>query len=148
MKNPTLPPSYFFSAIVLMALLHYLLPVREIITWPWTVLGIAFLVAGAMLNLSADKAFKVNNTTVKPFQESARLITAGVFGVTRNPMYLGMALILAGIATMAGTVTPFLVIPVFVVLMDWVFIRAEEGMLAQRFGDQWLDYKQRVRKWI
>ena len=148
MKNPALPPSYFFSAIVLMALLHYLLPVREIITWPWTVLGIAFLVAGAMLNLSADKAFKVNNTTVKPFQESARLITAGVFGVTRNPMYLGMALILAGIATMAGTVTPFLVIPVFVVLMDWVFIRVEEGMLAQRFGDQWLDYKQRVRKWI
>lgn len=131
-----------------MALLHYLLPVREIVTWPWKSLGVAFLVAGAMLNLNADKAFKVNNTTVKPFQESARLITKGVFGVTRNPMYLGMALILAGIATMAGTVTPFLVIPVFVVLMDWVFIRAEEGMLAQRFGDQWLDYKQRVRKWI
>ena len=63
-------------------------------------------------------------------------------------MYLGFALILFGTAGLFGTLTPFLVVPVFMVLIEKDFIRGEEKMLEQKFGQIYLGYKQMVRRWI
>ena len=131
-----------------MVLLHLLFPAAEILTYPWRLLGCIPLLLGIILNLLADRAFKVNHTTVKPFEESTRLITSGVFRLSRHPMYLGMVLILVGIALLMGTLTPFLIIPVFVYLIDLVFVRSEEQMLADKFDDAWHKYQAIVRRWI
>lgn len=143
-----LPPTYLFTASVAMILLHFLFPVAYVVSYPWQLLGCLPLLLGIVFNLIADKACKINHTTVKPFEESTVLITTGVFRFSRHPMYLGMVLILVGIAMLLGSLMPLLVIPVFVLLMDIIFIRMEERMLANKFGDAWQNYQVRVRRWI
>ena len=143
-----LPPTYLLVSIVIMLALHFLLPVPKIIPTPWNVLGIVPLACGIALNLAADKAFHEVGTTVKPFEESTALLTSGVFRISRNPMYLGYELILIGIAIMLRSLTPYVVIPVFAVLMNRVFIRVEEQMLEEKFGPAWSEYGQKVRRWI
>lgn len=131
-----------------MVVLHLLFPVVEIFPHTWQLLGSLPLLFGILLNLVADKAFKRNHTTVKPLEESTSLITTGVFRLSRHPMYLGMVLVLIGIAMLLGSLTPLMVVPVFVLLMDVKFIRAEERMLARKFGDTWHDYRTSVRRWL
>jgi protein-S-isoprenylcysteine O-methyltransferase Ste14 len=143
-----LPPAYLFAAILLMAGLHFLLPVAQVAPFPWDLLGAVPLGLGVALNLLADRAFKRSGTTVKPFEESHALVTDGVFRISRNPMYLGFVLILLGIAVLMGSLTPHTVVVLFAVVIDVVFVRAEESALGERFGDTWLRYKARVRRWI
>jgi len=98
--------------------------------------------------LIADTAFKKEQTTVKPFETSSTLITTGVFQISRHPMYLGMILILFGIAILMGSLTPLIVIVIFSILIELVFARIEEKMLEEQFGSSWCAYKKRVRKWL
>ncbi len=143
-----LPPTYLLISILAMVALHFLFPVVTLIPLPWRLLGLIPLALGLALNFSADKAFQRTKTTVKPFEESTVLITDGVFRLSRNPMYLGFAFVLVGVALILGSLMPWLIIPLFVSLMDVVFIRVEERMLAARFGQVWLEYKTRVRRWL
>jgi protein-S-isoprenylcysteine O-methyltransferase Ste14 len=143
-----LPPTYVLIALIIMLILHFALPVVWIIPLPWDLLGLIPLVAGIALNILADRAFHQAGTTVKPFQESTALITDGVFRVSRHPMYLGFVLILVGVAILLGSLTPWVIIPIFAALMEVVFIRIEERMLAEKFGPTWTAYKEKVRRWI
>lgn len=143
-----LPPVYLFVSIILMIALHLLFPIVEVIAYPWLLLGCIPLAFGIALNLVADRAFKNFNTTVKPFKESSALITTGVFRVTRHPMYLGMTLILIGLALLMGSLAPLFITPVFTILMDQIFVKKEEQMLEEKFGKNWLDYRSKVRRWI
>jgi protein-S-isoprenylcysteine O-methyltransferase Ste14 len=147
-ETKVLPPTYLLVAIVVMLALHFLLPAIQIIPGPWNILGVVPLACGIALNLVADKAFREAATTVKPFEESTVVITTGVFRITRNPMYLGYVLILIGVALIVRSLTPYAVIPVFAVLMDRVFIRVEEQMLEAKFGQAWLGYAKKVRRWV
>lgn len=131
-----------------MALLHFLVPVSIVVQYPWTLLGIVPFAAGIILNLLADSAFKQAQTTVKPFEVSTALITNGVFLISRHPMYLGMVLILFGLAVFMGTFTPLIIIVIFAILMEMFFVRTEERMLEQQFGPIWDSYRNKVRKWI
>ena len=110
--------------------------------------GIAPFVIGVLLNLVADRAFKNRHTTVKPFEQPSALITDGVFGWTRNPMYVGFVLILLGLGLLMGSVSPFAVVPVLALSLHVIFIRAEERALEEKFGDRWRTYKREVRRWI
>jgi len=147
-KKKALPPTYLISSITAMLVLYFLFPVSRVISFPWVLLGVVPLVIGIIFNLLADGAFKKTGTTVKPFEESTTLITTGVFRISRHPMYVGMVLILIGIAVLMGALTPYVVIPVFVILMEIVFIRIEERMLEEKFGKAWSAYKEKVRRWI
>lgn len=144
----TLPPVYFLGAIIVEVLLHFLLPLHQFLVFPWRLLGLVFLVIGIVLNALADQTFKKHETTVKPFEESTALVTGGVFNISRNPMYLGMTLILLGLGALLGSATPFAIVPVFTVLLDRVFIVQEEKMLVDTFGDQFRQYRNQVRRWI
>ena len=80
--------------------------------------------------------------------ESTTLVTEGPYHYSRNPMYAGLALTLAGLALVLGSLSPLIVPPIFVWWITTRFIQKEEAMLEQRFGAQYLDYKQRVRRWL
>ncbi|MEJ2055043.1 MAG: isoprenylcysteine carboxylmethyltransferase family protein, partial [Calditrichaceae bacterium] len=99
-------------------------------------------------NLLADRAFKIKKTTVKPFEESSVLITTGVFRISRNPMYVGMVMILVGTAILLGSLSPYLVIIIFITLMQIKFIHTEEKMLNTKFTEAWQNYKNRTRPWL
>lgn len=147
-KKPILPPTYWMGSIIAMLALHYFLPVVEVIDYPWNLSGVFPILAGLVLNLLADRAFKMADTTVKPFQISAALVTDGVFGISRHPMYLGMVLSLLGLALLLGSLSPFLVVAVFAVILETVFIQVEEKMLRDTFGEVYAAYAKTVRKWV
>jgi len=143
-----LPPVYLCVALLAMLLGHLAAPTLRIIAPPASLLGAIPIAVGIALTLFADRALKKHGTTVKPFERSSHLVTSGIFAVSRHPMYLGMVLILAGLAVLLGTLTPFVVVLVFAVLLDVRFISAEERILAEAFGDTWRLYRRRVRRWL
>lgn len=147
-KRKPLPPTYFNSSIFLIILIHFIWPGKILIYFPWNLLGIIPVIFGAVLNLMADRSFKINKTTVKPFEESSFLITTGVYKISRNPMYLGMVLVLIGICIFLGSTTPYSIVILFVVLIHALFISVEEKMLAETFGDAWQTYKKETRCWV
>lgn len=143
-----LPPVVLLLAIILLAVVHLLLPGRKILTYPANLVGLLPLAVGVYLNLAADRLLKRHHTTVKPFQESTALLTKGVYSHTRNPMYLGFVFFLLGIALLLGSAAPLVIVALFPSLVNQMYIRAEETMLRDRFGDEWLGYQARVRKWL
>jgi protein-S-isoprenylcysteine O-methyltransferase Ste14 len=143
-----LPPMYLLIALVVMVALHFVFPAYQIIPTPWKLLGIFPLVLGVAVNVVADGLFHKANTTVKPGEESTVLVTTGPFRLSRNPMYLGFVLILVGIAILLGSLTPWVIVPIFGVLLDRQFVAAEEQMLNAKFGDVWQQYAKSTRRWI
>ena len=109
-----------------MAALAFAWPLAPLFAWPWRALGVVPIAAGVWLNLAADRAFKERRTTVKPFERSSALVTDGVFEISRNPMYLGMVLILVGVALLLGALSPFLVTAGFAAIVETRFIPVEE----------------------
>lgn len=148
MLNKIMPTTYLLFAILLCVGLHILVPIYFVIPSPWNMVGLIPILIGIWLNLSADRAFKQANTTVKPFEESSALIQDGVFRFSRHPMYLGFVLLLFGISMLLRSTSPYIVMIVFAWFIDRVFIQEEERMLAAQFDEEWQGYKSRVRKWI
>jgi protein-S-isoprenylcysteine O-methyltransferase Ste14 len=147
-KRKPLPPTYFMSFIIISLISHFLIPIYSIISYPWNSSGVVLIILGIWLNLSADRKFKEVKTTVKPFESSTYLVTDGVFRISRNPMYLGMVAILLGGAVFLGTLTPFLIALIFAILIDIRFIKAEEKMLDDTFGEKWQSYKSKTGRWL
>jgi protein-S-isoprenylcysteine O-methyltransferase Ste14 len=147
-RDNLLPPTYFLFSISVVVLLGLFLPWMRIIPAQWNIIGITLLITGVIFNIAADNAFRLMGTTIKPFEESTSLVTSGLYGFTRNPMYLGFVLMLTGLALLIGRLTPFFVIPIFIVLLERRFIVHEERMLATKFGVVWQEYASRTRRWI
>ena len=139
---------YLLIALILILLLHFVYPIASILKGPWNLIGLIPLLLGIILNLLADQALKQHNTTVKPFQESNALIVDGVYGITRHPMYLGFVLILIGVSLLLGSISPYVIVILFAVFVEFVFIRQEEEMLEDSFQEAWVQYRSKVRKWI
>lgn len=143
-----MPTTYLLAAIVAMAGLHILVPGMKVIPPLWNLLGLVPLAGGVIINLVADKAFRDAKTAVRPFEVSSALITKGAFRISRNPMYLGFVLILIGTAVLMGSLTPWVVVLPFGILMDRMYIVVEERMLAAKFGTDWADYRKSTRRWV
>jgi protein-S-isoprenylcysteine O-methyltransferase Ste14 len=143
-----LPPTLLFIAVLLMLALHLLFPVTQIVPVFWRLLGVLPLGLGLAISYMAEKQFHQAGTTVQPSDVPSCLVTDGLFRFSRNPMYLGMVLILLGVALLLGSLTPLWVIAFFVGWIHSQFIRHEEEMLFAQFGQDWLEYKARVRRWI
>ncbi|MGC1585558.1 MAG: methyltransferase, partial [Rhodomicrobium sp.] len=107
MMTKLLPPTYFFAAIALALAAHFLFPLAVIVPFGWRFAAAVPIAAGIALNLIANRQFKQRGTEVKPFKRSSALVTDGVFKWSRNPMYLGMVLIVCGIAWLEGSLSPW-----------------------------------------
>ena len=149
MKNrPILPPTYFYSALIISLILNFVFPVLKFISFPINLFGIVIILFGAVLNCRTDKIFKEANTTVKPFQEPTALLTHGPFGWCRHPMYLGMIAILFGVSIICGSLTSFAGPVIFWIVVRIKFIGAEEQSMLYTFGEEYSGYKSKVRSWI
>src|SRR5438874_1264173 len=101
-----MPPVYLLAAIAAMAALHAFLPGVRLYTTPWRWLGLIPISVGIAFGVSAARLFRKHQTTIRPGQPSSRLVTDGPFRFSRNPIYVGMVLLLAGIAAILGSATP------------------------------------------
>jgi protein-S-isoprenylcysteine O-methyltransferase Ste14 len=143
-----MPPVYLLAAIVVMAALDWLLPGGSALPVPWRWLGLVPLIGGLLLGGLAARLFRKHQTTIKPGQVSNLLMSGGPYRLTRNPIYVGMVLVLAGVATLLGGIAEWFVLPVFIWLIARNVIPVEESMLEERFGQEYHDYCARVRRWI
>jgi protein-S-isoprenylcysteine O-methyltransferase Ste14 len=143
-----LPPVWLLLALAASFALDRWYPVVRLVQAPWKYLGYVPLVVGAVMAIAAATSFRRAGTPVVPFEPSTALVTGGWFRVTRNPMYLGLSLILFGVALIDGTLGAFLPLPVFVAILHFRFIRAEERFLEGIFGEQYRVYRTQVRRWI
>ena len=137
-KPGLLPPGYFFTCLLAGIVLHLLLPVLRLIPWPYALLGCLPLAFGAWITVWADQIFKQRGTTVKPHLDPSALITHGPFRISRHPMYLGMTLILAGIAVLLGSLTSFVAPVAFALVMQLKFIPLEECSIERVFGEEYI----------
>jgi len=142
-----LPPTYIFLCIVLMAVLHQFLPILKIIPMPYGLIGIIPLALGIYLNLKTDKLFTKHETTVKPFENASSLIHEGPFLYSRHPMYVGMVLLVLGIAVIMGTLSPYIPVIAFFFVLNW-FAGVEEKSMQAEFGTEYSDYMKKVRRWV
>lgn len=106
------------------------------------------VIVGFAIMLTAIGLFRKAGTETEPWKKVSALVTDGVYRWTRNPMYLGMSLIYVGVALLwDSAITLILLVPVVVWLTRNV-IEKEEAFMTSRFGDAYLDYRARVRRWF
>jgi protein-S-isoprenylcysteine O-methyltransferase Ste14 len=142
------PPVYVVLSIIAMALLNYYAPLARLIPRPYSYGGGVLLAVGVTIAVFNATVFRRAGTPVIPFHQSTTLVTTGFYRYTRNPMYVGMVTGLTGIAILFGSLGAFLPIPVFIVIIQEWFIKGEERFLEEIFGDQYVQFKQRVRRWM
>jgi protein-S-isoprenylcysteine O-methyltransferase Ste14 len=144
------PPVYTLSIAALMWLLHQWMPIAQWLHEPWNMIGLFILAVGVSFDLWAIALFFKAKTTINPMKpdNSQELVDGGLYQYTRNPMYLGLLTNLLGFALWLGSVTPLLGLPLFVVLLTTQQIIPEEIILTKKFGQKYLDYKNRVRRWL
>ena len=110
--------------------------------------GGLLVVAGAALLASFNTAFTRKGTAVEPWKPTTAIVTTGPYRVTRNPAYLGMALVYIGIALLANAVWVLAPLPFVLFVIDRMVIAREERYLERKFGHEYLDYKAGVRRWV
>lgn len=118
---------------------------------PWiTPVAVALIGAGVVLNVWPKFAFRRAGTTVNPLAPASttRLVTSGIYRYTRNPMYLGHAVILLGWTLALQHAVVLVAVPVFVAYVTRFQIRAEERVLAARFPDDYAAFRARTRRWL
>jgi len=147
-RRRIIPPVWLALTLVAMWLVHRWWPVATV-HGSWRLFaGGVLLVAGITIAATSSELFKKAGTPVIPFERSTVLVTGGLFRYTRNPMYLGMVVLLTGVALMLGSAGTFLPILVFVWIIQTRFISGEERFLEEIFGEPYLAYKRQVRRWL
>jgi protein-S-isoprenylcysteine O-methyltransferase Ste14 len=125
-------------------------PWLTVIPKPWNWLGSCVMQSAAIAPVMAFFQFWRAHTTINPYrpENATTLVTSGVYAWTRNPMYLGLSLLLLGWAINLGTLTPLVLALLFIPLIRHVQIRPEERALRARFGEDYARYCQRVNRWL
>lgn len=108
------------------------------------------VVAGVAFDLLGLVAFRASRTTINPLkpERSSALVTAGVYRFTRNPMYVGMGLLLLAWAVHLSALLPFAGLAIFVWYLTRFQIQPEERVLKSIFGEEYSTYASRVRRWL
>ena len=142
------PPFLLIGLIVVCGLAHALwlgwaplVPLRALV-------GLALAVAGLVLIGSCGKIFRRAGTPVRPVSPTTTIVSTGAYRFSRNPMYVGMVGVLAGIAVFSGSSLLGVAVLVFVAVVHFGVVLPEERYLEALHGKAYLEYKGRVRRWL
>ena len=115
-----------------------------------TALAVALGAMGLSLGIMGVTQFRIAQTTPNPqaLEQVSSLVTSGIYQYSRNPMYVGLVLILLGWAFYLSHLLAFVLLPIFILYMTHFQIQPEERMMAQKFGKTYQDYLNKVRRWI
>jgi protein-S-isoprenylcysteine O-methyltransferase Ste14 len=105
---------------------------------------------GIFLSLAGSWEFRKAKTTIHPSKsEKVRyLVTGGNYGVTRNPMYLGMLLVIVAASFKCGSYYGFIALPFFMLYITQFQIKPEARIIEKIFGEEYLQYKKNVKRWL
>ncbi|MFA6328495.1 MAG: isoprenylcysteine carboxylmethyltransferase family protein [Candidatus Micrarchaeia archaeon] len=140
--------TYFIILLLLSIWLSFAFPTQAVIYAPYTYFGAIIIGLGLAMAFWSRALFLKGKTTLSPYEMPTALVTEGPFSISRNPMYLGMAAILLGVAVMLGTLAAFAFPAMFAMIIGALFIPNEERKLEKIFGEKYRKYKKKVRRWI
>lgn len=144
------PPLIPVIALALGVLLHrFVMPLPIPLEGPARYgVGLVLLIAGIALIAAAIGRFKSTGQNPEPWASTPEIISTGIYRFTRNPMYLSLGLIQAGIGVSLANGWIVLLVPIAWVGIYFIAIRHEEAYLERKFGSTYTDYKQSVRRWL
>jgi protein-S-isoprenylcysteine O-methyltransferase Ste14 len=142
------PPLIYLAGLAIGFLLEALLPSADLPDWLALPVGSALVIAGVALAVSFVRAFRRAHTPVNPGEETRAIVSSGPYRLSRNPAYLGMALAYAGTAVLTGALWAFASLVPTLLLINRAVIAREERYLERRFGEEYVRYKRRVRRWL
>jgi len=142
------PPLIFAGALVAGLLLNRLRPTPFLPRTLSRLLGWPLVVTGLLLGLWGFREMRRAGTNVDPYHPTTSIVDAGPYQFTRNPLYVGMTLMYCGISALSNAFAPILLLSVVLAIMRRGVIEREERYLERKFGDEYLSYKERVRRWM
>ena len=144
------PPVIYAGFFFLSKLLQYLLPIKNVWfdTMAAHIAAWALIVLALLISLPALFTFLISKNTLITIKPANSLQTTGIYSFTRNPMYLGLLLLYAGLAPLLGNWWTFILIPPLITVVTSYVIRNEEQYLHHKFKEEFGLYKSKVRRWI
>ncbi len=145
------PPFLYLIPVALGVLLH-----RYALPWPVpgpdgpvrAAIAVAVVAVGVGVALAALGLFWRTGQNPEPWKPTPSIVSDGIYRFTRNPMYVGLAIIQIGAGIGAGTLWITALTPLSLIAVYWLAVRPEEAYLEAKFGDEYLRYKTSVRRWI
>jgi len=144
------PPIVFFAFLLIGFAAHWIMPLEFIFHEQYVrfAVGIPISIVSGCIALNAFVIMKKNKTAINFNSQTTKIITKGSFLFTRNPLYLALLLLLGSIAILANSIWFLvLVIPLFIIF-NFSVVPREERYLKERFGEEYIRYKNKVRRWI
>ncbi len=149
---PVLPPVLPLAALIAAVALDWLLPIQFLlppVAFNLQVIVGVLLAAGAIwLAVSARRLFEREGTNVIPTQPALKIVTSGPYRFTRNPMYLGMVLLLLGVSLVFSLEWGVILTPVLWLVLDRLIVVREEAYLRRKFGSSYEALLNRTRRWL
>ena len=145
------PPPLIYLATVLLGvgLESFVFPLRRVDFYVWArPLAVLVLLVGVAMIAAAIGLFRRSGQNPEPWKPTPEILTGGIYRLTRNPMYLGLALLQLALGLWKGNGWIVVLAPLSLAAVYWFAVRHEEAYLEGKFGHVYLDYKASVRRWI
>ena len=142
------PPLMVLAGIIMQMMIAFLAPIRPLLNEVWQYVGVGLMVLGFALILFMARHFRKSETTIIPDGQPSHLMETGLFAYSRNPIYVAMAVLLTGSGLASGQVWSLAIVPLFILLVQQIWIVKEEENLEAEFGQIYRNYKMRVRRWL
>ena len=142
------PPTLFWILIAAIVAADRFFPLIEFAETrlPWG--GAVIAIAGVGVSVAAKRHFQRIGTNVYTFEEPGELVTTGLFGISRNPMYLGLVVAAFGAALISATLAALVLSTAFTLIVRYWYVAYEESAMLRRFGEPYQAYCRRVGRWI
>ncbi len=141
-------PPHYLLALSLCMFSSWLFSEASLQTFPLILVGLSLIGLGFLLAFNSISRFLRAKTGVVPFSESTSLITEGFYKYTRNPMYLGMNFFLLGLLIILNNPINLVFLIIFFFIVRNLFVIKEEVQMEETFGEEYLLYKGKVRRWL
>jgi protein-S-isoprenylcysteine O-methyltransferase Ste14 len=142
------PPLIFLSGLILGGIVSWFYPVQMLNSGFAVILGNLLFLVGIAVIAIIYLQMKRAKTNIEPWKPTTKILDTGFYGFSRNPIYLGMILIYLGITCFFNFVWFLSFLPIVLLVIHFGVIFREEKYLEEKFGEDYLDYKKRVRRWI
>ncbi len=144
------PPLFYVVTFIIAIIIQKKIPiVNSLFQQQWLkISGIALLVTSLFFLVRSLRQFFQSKNTLILIKPATSLQTNGIYGLTRNPMYVGLAIVYLGLSCLIGNWWNFILFPVLFFIVQEYIIKNEERYLEREFKHQFTDYKSKVRRWL
>ncbi len=144
------PPLFYVVTFIIAIIIQKKIPiVNSLFQLEWLkISGIVFLVIALFFLIKSLRQFFQTKNTLILIKPATSLQTNGIYGITRNPMYVGLAIVYVGLSCLTGNWWNFILFPLLVLIVQEYIIKSEERYLEREFGQKYADYKSKVSRWL